>query len=234
MCLRPSSPCSGDSGCTEMSTTSGMLARRNRPVPMNVPLVPSAATKCVMRPAVSARISGPVVSKCARQLNVVVVLVRVEVQLWGGGIAAPGLDDRAVRAVHRIGEHQLGAVGGQDPLAFGAGARRQAQRHRKPQRGADHRVGNPGVARRGVEQSLAGTERARADALEDHVAGGAVLDRAARIARFELAVQLEAGHVALDRVSRTSGVLPIAFTRVESMGEPFQLMANPPRCTTGV
>ena len=47
----------------------GLNWRSARPVPMNVPLVPRPATKCVKRPAVCSMISGPVVSKCARQLE---------------------------------------------------------------------------------------------------------------------------------------------------------------------
>jgi hypothetical protein len=35
---------------------------------MKVPLVPRPATKCVIRPPVCSMISGPVPSKCARQL----------------------------------------------------------------------------------------------------------------------------------------------------------------------
>ena len=46
----------------------GQVAWRRRDVPMNVPLVPSSATKWVMRPSVCAMISGAVVLKCACQL----------------------------------------------------------------------------------------------------------------------------------------------------------------------
>ena len=39
-----------------------LLPRSRRPVPINVPLVPRPATKCVTRPLVWRMISGPVVS----------------------------------------------------------------------------------------------------------------------------------------------------------------------------
>ena len=41
---------------------------RNLPVPITVPPVPIAATKCVTWPRVCRQISGPVVSKCASEL----------------------------------------------------------------------------------------------------------------------------------------------------------------------
>ena len=62
MCFSPSSPCSGESGCTDVSRIDGLDLAQRRPAPMNVPLVPSPATKCVMRPRVCSRISGAVVS----------------------------------------------------------------------------------------------------------------------------------------------------------------------------
>ena len=40
----------------------GLNFRSRRPVPTNVPLVPSPATKCVRRPLVCSMISGAVVS----------------------------------------------------------------------------------------------------------------------------------------------------------------------------
>ena len=62
MCFSPSRPCSGESGCTEISLTLGLASRSRRPVPMKVPLVPSPDTKCVIRPLVWSSSSGPVVS----------------------------------------------------------------------------------------------------------------------------------------------------------------------------
>ena len=56
------SPCSGESGCTEISGCHGVNSRSRRPTPMNVPLVPRPATKWVIRPSVCSRISTAVVS----------------------------------------------------------------------------------------------------------------------------------------------------------------------------
>ena len=70
MCFMPSNPWKGPSGCIEMSRTRGARSVRYRAVPQKVPLVPRPATKCVSRPSVCIQISGPVVSKWARQLAV--------------------------------------------------------------------------------------------------------------------------------------------------------------------
>src|SRR3990170_1544932 len=46
-------------------TTSGLRSLSARPVPVAVPPVTSATTRCVMRPSVASQISGPVVARCA-------------------------------------------------------------------------------------------------------------------------------------------------------------------------
>ena len=55
----------------------------------------------------------------------------------------------------------------------------------------------PVLPGRGVEQRLARHQRAAAQALADHRGGGAILHRAARVARLELGVDLDPG-VGLD------------------------------------
>ena len=62
MCFSPSRPCHGSAGCTLTHRTSGFISLRRRVTPMNVPLVPSAATKCVTVPRVCSQISAPVPS----------------------------------------------------------------------------------------------------------------------------------------------------------------------------
>ena len=62
MCLSPSSPWNAVAGWNEISLMLRLNCRSRRAVPMNVPLVPSPATKCVIVPAVCSMISGPVVS----------------------------------------------------------------------------------------------------------------------------------------------------------------------------
>ena len=88
---------------------SDRCSRSRRPTPMNVPLVPRPATKWVRRPSVCSRISGAVVVVVRAPVGVVVVLVGVEVSGRVLGEQAPRLADGAVGALHRIGEHDLGA-----------------------------------------------------------------------------------------------------------------------------
>ena len=47
----------GESGCTLINLMSGSCSRKRLPVPVNVPLVPNPATKCVNLPFVCSRIS---------------------------------------------------------------------------------------------------------------------------------------------------------------------------------
>jgi hypothetical protein len=49
-------------GCAPMMRMPLFCSFRNREVPVIVPVVPIALTKCVTRPFVSRQISGPVVS----------------------------------------------------------------------------------------------------------------------------------------------------------------------------
>ncbi len=68
MCFNPSRPWKPDEGCAEMHWTPGMSRLSRRELPMNVPLVPMQATKCVIAPLVCSMISTAVPSKCAFQL----------------------------------------------------------------------------------------------------------------------------------------------------------------------
>ena len=58
----PSSPCMGESGCTLTNLMSSLCSRKRLPVPVNVPLVPRPATKCVSSPPVCSMISNAVPS----------------------------------------------------------------------------------------------------------------------------------------------------------------------------
>jgi hypothetical protein len=49
-------------GCAPITRTASLRSLRKREVPVMLPVVPIALTKCVTRPAVSRQISGPVVS----------------------------------------------------------------------------------------------------------------------------------------------------------------------------
>ena len=161
MCFSPSSPCSGESGCTEMSTIDRDVGSRSRrPVPMKVPLVPSAATKWVTRPASAPGSPGRWCrSAPASWRRCCTGPDRSSGRGWRHRGAAPRRIAPSVPSI-AIGEDQLGAVGGQDPLALGLAVARHAERHREAEGRAEHGVGDPGVARGGVEQRAAGREGA--------------------------------------------------------------------------
>ena len=178
----------------------GSTSRSRRPTPTNVPLVPRPATKCVSRPPVCSMISGAGRVVVRAPVERVVVLVRVEVPLRVGGKPAPRLADRAVRALERIGQHQLRAIRPQHALAFRRDVVRHAQPHRYAERGAEHRVGNAGVARGRVEQGLARRQRAAGQPLEHHPPRRPILHGPARVGELRLAVELDAGLVQLDPV----------------------------------
>ena len=97
---------------------------------MNVPLVPSPATKCVSRPLVCSMISGRGRVVVRAPVAVVVVLVGIEVAVGLVGVQPPRLANRAVGAFERVGQHELGAERAQDQLPLRARVLRQAQLHR--------------------------------------------------------------------------------------------------------
>ena len=87
------------------------------------------------------------------------------------------------------------------------------------QRGAEHRVGNAGIAGSRVENDLARRQLPAGQPLEDHPPGRPILDRPAGVPELGLSVQLDAGHVALDpaqanersvtdEVDRSTGLTP--------------------------
>ena len=103
MCLRPSRPLKGESGCMEMQRMAGLSSRRRRVVPMKVPLVPRPATKWVTLAfgLLPDLVGGGVV--VGEPVVVVGVLVGVEVLLGLGGGELAGLADGAVGAVGGVG-----------------------------------------------------------------------------------------------------------------------------------
>ena len=151
MCFSPSRPCSGESGCTEISRMSRRCSRSRRPTPTNVPLVPSPATKCVMRPSVCSRISGAGRVVVRAPVGVVVVLVGVEVALRVGSRRAAALrgsrrrclpSDRSGRARRRSAR----SIRSRSGVTFAG-----THSFSVAARGRNHRVRNAGVAGRRVE-----------------------------------------------------------------------------------
>ena len=131
-------------------------------------------------------------------VRVVVVLVRIEIPLRLCRMQPTGFADRAVRSFERIGQHQLGAEGTQYELAFTAGVVRHAQRDVIAAGRTDCRVGDAGVAGRGVENRPFARQRAGRFAFEDHSRRGAVLHRPARILPLRFRIQLDPWRVALE------------------------------------
>ena len=182
----PSRPCKGLSGCIAIRRMAGLYSRRRRPVPMNVPLVPSPATKCVicavrLRPDLRA---GRLVVRAP--VGVVAVLVGVEVALGRRRVAPPRLADRAVAPLLRVGQDDLGAVGAQDALALRAGVRGQAELDPVAERRADHRQAMPVLPLVASRIVFSGVSSPRAMPSRDHRERRAVLDAAAGIEPLRL------------------------------------------------
>ena len=169
---------------------SGLSSFRRRAVPTNVPLVPRPATKCVIRPSVcspdlrsrwsrSARASSP---DCCTGPGKNTRPARQRKSGARGGWRRPILRPPGCRPTRR---HRRGGCA----CAPGDGIGGEAQLHAITQRRADHGVGDAGVAAGGVQNGLAGSQRAAAFAFPNHVQRRAVFDRSARIEPLRLGVK---------------------------------------------
>jgi hypothetical protein len=135
----------------------------------------------------------------------VLVDVRKAVRLGVGELARS--EPCSVRALGGIGHDDLRAVGVEDALALGPGRRGQAEGHSEAERGAQHGVGNAGVAARGVEEPPARQETAPVRVNNDP-SRGAILHAAAGILRLELRVHGDAFR--RETAERDEGSLPDA------------------------
>ena len=108
-----------------------------------------------------------------------------------------------------IAENHLRAVGLQNPLALLGGVGRQHELHLVPAVGADHGVGDAGVAAGGIENRAARGSAAGALAIENHIQRRAVFHRSAGVEVLGLGEDLDAGEFAGIRSRRSSGVLPM-------------------------
>ena len=162
-------------------------------VPTNVPVVPRPATKWVMVPlrlAPDFRGSGGVVRGGIRGIA---VLVRIEIFFAIGFVDFADAADGAVGAFVSRRIDDFDAVGCEDVFAFGRGAGGKAEFHSIAERGADHGVGDAGVAAGRVEDYFAGAQVAGAFAGADHGIGGAVFHGAAGIEPFGFGVKFHVG-----------------------------------------
>ena len=88
-------------------------------------------------------------------VGVVVVLIRVEIKIRRFREQFPRLPDRAVRTLAGIRVDQLSAVGPENTLALGTDVRSNAETYPVSFCGSNHRVGDPRVPGRGIENYLA-------------------------------------------------------------------------------
>ena len=172
-----------------------------------------------------------VVPQRVRQVR---VLIRVEVlaRVVGDDLAAQA--NRAVGALHRVAEDQLRSEGLRDLLARPRDVARHHQRHRKPERAADQRVGHARVAAGRVDDRLPVAQEAGADRVPDHLVGGAILDGAARVEELALGPQLDAGRVALERSQPHDRRITdqvrdsLGHTKPRALDELFGIHGRPP------
>src|SRR5918997_2901726 len=126
------------------------------------------------------------------------VLVRIEVALGVLGVELPRLTDGPVRALVRVGQNKVHAVGAQDLLPLFTGILRHAELHLVAERGADPGVRYPRVSARRIEDSLLWRQRARLLTVPDHPQGWPVLDRSAGRIPLSLAEDVDARDLGRD------------------------------------
>src|SRR5580765_4309122 len=129
---------------------------------------------------------------------VVVVLIGIEVLVGILRKQTPRLPNGAVGTLERARHDQIRAKGPKDELAFVAGILRHAQLDLVPLCRPDHRVRDPGVAGRRIENRLAMPELARGLTLRDHSRRRAILDGPPGVLPLSLGVNLDAGTLLLD------------------------------------
>ena len=149
----------------------------------------------------------------------VAVLVGVEVAVGLGSGQGAGLADGAVGAVGGVGPDDLGAVGGEDVFALRRDVGGHAERDGKAQRGAQHGVGDAGVAAGGVQQGAAvwgwwNLSRPRFSASSTMEAAARSLMEPPGFAHSTLPRIWTPGRCAVSRSRLSSGVLPMRSSRV--------------------
>src|SRR5215212_4903709 len=126
------------------------------------------------------------------------VLVRIEVAFGILGVEPPRLTNGPIRAVVRVGQDEVDAVGAQDLLSLLAGVLRHAEFHPVAERGADPSVRYPRVSARRVEDGLLRRQRARLLTVPDHPQGRPVFDRSAWCVPLSLAEDVDARDLGRD------------------------------------
>src|SRR5580704_10570950 len=128
----------------------------------------------------------------------IAVLVRIKIFLAIGFVDFAHAADCAVSAFVSRRIDNFDAVGGEDMFAFGRGAGGKAELHAVTERGADHGIGDAGVAAGRVENYFSGAQVAGAFAGADHGIASAVFHGAAGIEPFCFGVKFEVGEAGDD------------------------------------
>ena len=208
MCFMPSRPWNGESGSTETSRVARARAPQEaRRAHEGAARSEARHEEVERQPAErlqDLRARGPLVGARVRRVRVLVG-VEVDVGPLGGQLPRPA--DRSVGALERVGLDELGAVGEQDLPPLGARGARHAERDAEAERRAEHRVRDPGVPARRVEQALVG-ERPRAIASATIALAARSLTLPPGFAASSLA-KTRRPLPAPTRRSSTSGVRPI-------------------------
>ena len=98
-----------------------------------------------------------------------------------------------------------------EPFSLGRNILRHTQRDLESESGAEHGVGDAGVAAGGIEQNLSGSEFAVAACFGHNAGGGAIFDGSAGVIPFGLAQKVYVGKVCIGRLR----IGKIADERVE-------------------
>src|ERR1700722_20420457 len=123
----------------------------------------------------------------------VAVLVRIEIFVASGFVDFAHAPDGAVGAFVAGRVDDVHAVGCENVFAFGRGADGKAEFHAIAERGADHGVGDSGVAAGWVEDYFPGAQVAGEFAGADHGVARAIFHGAAGIEPFAFGVKFYVG-----------------------------------------
>ena len=140
------------------------------------------------------------------------------------------LGDRRDHAQLRIGQHELRAVGEQRAPTLVAHRRRQAENQLVSACGRDLREADAGIARRRLDDRVAGLENSARLGVEHHAERRAVLDRARRLHPLELDPHLR--HVGLDHALEASdAACCLMAPSTRTLGDWWPLLGGGPSST---
>ena len=161
-------------------------------------------------------VRGPVV--VGFPVRIVVQLVGEEILFWRCGQDPLRLPGRSIHPLRGVGENQLCPVRAQRRQETLVGVCRNTELHLVAARGAEHRVGDAGVARGRIDDGFPGTECAASLSVQDHRGCRPVLHRAAGIHPLGLGKELDLpGEVAADAQELQKRSVADAFKRSSAL-----------------